>query len=65
MNKQEFINNIDKDIRIFNEINLWGIVYDYIDKCFKCYKIFDGKEKRKYLFGNKRICYNCLLSNNN
>ena len=59
MNKTTFIENM-KDTNIFNEKFLWGLVYDYIDKCFVCNKLLDN-EKRHYSLRGRRICFICLI----
>lgn len=63
MDKNKFINKMDSQTnQLFNERNIWGIIYDYIDKCFMCNKIFEDETKKrsKYYYGNKRMCYNCI-----
>ena len=64
MEKIQFINLIDNQTnKLFNEKNLWGIVYDYLPKCFVCDKIFDNTKKKTYMINDKEICFFCLINN--
>ena len=59
MEKKTFIKMLDKQTnQLFNEPNLWGLVYDYLEICYKCKKLIN--DKRRYLINDNRICYNCL-----
>lgn len=61
MDKKEFIRYCDKETNhLLNEKNLWGIIYDYLELCFKCKKIIDNK--KRYYINDKRVCHSCLTS---
>ena len=64
MNKKEFIKTMDKTAPIFNEINIWGIIFDYMEHCTGC-NIVLITPKNKYMSGqyyydDKPFCVNCI-----
>ena len=64
MNKNQFIKKMDSIMPIFNEINIWGIISDYMEKCSKCNDILYTHKNQylcaSYYITHKPYCLDCV-----